>query len=61
MEDAMKIELRPTGQTWTWVVREGNVANVSGRRFSSLDEALRDAREGYEADPEPDDPPPLVA
>lgn len=56
----MKIELRPTGHEWTWIVREGNVASVAGKRFPSVEAALRDARSGPEAG-EDDDPPPLVA
>lgn len=38
----MKIELRPAGHEWTWVVREGNVASLAGKRFSSVQDALRD-------------------
>lgn len=57
----MKIELRPAGHEWTWVVREGNVASLAGKRFSSMQEALRDARSEQDSDPEHDDPPPLVA
>lgn len=57
----MKIELRPAGHEWTWVVREGNVASLAGKRFSSVQDALRDARSERESDREPDDPPPLVA
>jgi hypothetical protein len=55
----MKIELRPAGHEWTWIVREGNVTSVAGKRFTTLEDALRDARSGHEADD--DDPPPLVA
>jgi hypothetical protein len=61
MGDAMKIELRPAGHEWTWVMREGNVASVAGKRFGSLQEALRDARAEQDGETEPDDPPPLVA
>jgi hypothetical protein len=57
----MKIELRPAGHEWTWVVREGNVASLAGKRFSSMHEALRDARSEQDSGPEHDDPPPLVA
>jgi hypothetical protein len=57
----MKIELRPAGHEWTWVVREGNVASVAGKRFSTVQDALRDARSGPEHDADDDDPPPLVA
>jgi hypothetical protein len=56
----MKIELRPAGHEWTWVVRDGNVTSVAGKRFSSVHDALRDARLGHEDEPD-DDPPPLVA
>jgi hypothetical protein len=56
----MKIELRPTGHGWTWVVREGNVASVPGKQFPSPQAALRDARSGPEAGDD-DEPPPLVA
>jgi hypothetical protein len=57
----MKIELRPAGHEWTWVVREGNVASLAGKRFSSMQDALRDARSGQANDSDDDDPPPLVA
>ena len=57
----MKIELRPAGHEWTWVVRDGNVANLAGKRFGSIHDALRDARSGHESEPDDDDPPPLVA
>jgi hypothetical protein len=56
----MKIELRPIGHGWTWVVREGNVASVPGKQFPSPQAALRDARSGPEAGDD-DEPPPLVA
>lgn len=55
----MKIELRPAGQEWTWVVRDGNLTSLAGKRFSSVHDALRDARS--ENDTDDDDPPPLVA
>ncbi len=54
-----RIELRPAGNEWTWVARSRNVASLPGRRFSSPDEALRDALE--QGRPEDDDPPPVVA
>jgi hypothetical protein len=57
----MKIELRPAGHEWTWIVREGNVTSVAGKRFPSLEDALRDARSEREAGSDDDDPPPLVA
>jgi hypothetical protein len=57
----MKIELRPARHQWAWIVREGNVANLSGKRFRSPDETLRDARSRYEESSDGDDPPPLVA
>ena len=57
----MKIELRPAGHEWTWVVRDGNVASVAGKRFGSMHDALRDARSGHDSEPDDDDPPPLVA
>ena len=57
----MKIELRPTGREWTWVVRDGNVTSLSGKRFTSVQEALHDARSGRGPDADDDDPPPLVA
>src|SRR5688572_18920927 len=60
-EGAMKIELRPAGHEWTWVVRDGNLASLPGKRFSSVHDALRDARSGHESDTDDDDPPPLVA
>lgn len=57
----MKIELRPAGHEWTWVMREGNVASLAGKRFSSMQDALRDARAEQDRDSEHEDPPPLVA
>jgi len=57
----MKIELRPAGHEWTWVMREGNVASLPGKRFSSVQDALRDARSERDSDPEHENPPPLVA
>jgi hypothetical protein len=57
----MKIELRPAGQEWTWIVREGNLTSLAPKRFSSVHDALRDARSGPERDTDDDDPPPLVA
>jgi hypothetical protein len=57
----MKIELRPAGHEWTWVVREGNVANLAGKRFGSVQEALRDARSEQQEDSDHEDPPPAAA
>lgn len=57
----MKIELRPAGHEWTWIVREGNITNVAGKRFLSLEDALRDARSDLERHDDEDDPPSLVA
>ena len=57
----MKIELRPAGHEWTWVVRDGNLTSLAGKRFSSVHDALRDARSGHEPETDDDDPPPLVA
>jgi hypothetical protein len=57
----MKIELRPTGHEWTWVAHEGNVANLPGKRFGSVEEALRDARSETSSDSDHEDPPPIAA
>jgi hypothetical protein len=58
----MNVELRSSRRQWTWVVWEGNVATVGGQRFSSPEEALRDARaDGPSSPSSDDDPPPLVA
>jgi len=59
----MKIELRPTGHEheWTWVAREGNVASLAGKRFSSVHEALQDARSETASDSDHEDPPPIAA
>jgi hypothetical protein len=57
----MKIELRPTGDEWTWVRHDGNVTSVAGKRFRSVEDALRDARSGRDERPDDDDPAPLVA
>jgi|SoiMetStandDraft_2_1073263.scaffolds.fasta_scaffold11232_4 hypothetical protein len=57
----MKIELRPTGHQWTWLVREGNVTSLAGKRFNSPNEALQDARADFETEADGDDLPPVIA
>jgi hypothetical protein len=57
----MKIELRPTGHQWTWLVREGNVTSLAGKRFNSPNEALQAARADFETEADGDDLPPVIA
>ena len=61
----VKVEFIPVGRTrreWMWKARdESNTITISGQRFDSLSDAVRDAREQIDAltsdnDPEDDDP-----
>jgi hypothetical protein len=65
---AVKIEFKPVGRgghEWIWKARdESNTISISGQRFDSLSDAVRDARiqiDGLDADPDPDDDPPFAA
>jgi len=63
----MKVQFMPVGRSrreWMWKVRdESNTITISGQRFDSLGDAVRDAREqvhdlgGFE----PDDDRPFAA
>jgi hypothetical protein len=63
----MKVQFMPVGRSrreWMWKVRDdSNTITISGQRFDSLGDAVRDAREqvhdlgGYE----PDDDRPFAA
>jgi hypothetical protein len=62
----MKVQFVPVGRErreWMWKARdESNTITISGQRFESLTEAMRDARTQIEAnDYEPDDHGPFAA
>ena len=60
----VKVQFLPVGRhrrEWMWKVRdESNTITISGQRFDSLSDAVRDAREQIDGlahdDPEDDDP-----
>jgi hypothetical protein len=61
----VKVQFLPVGRhrrEWMWKVRdESNTITISGQRFDSLSDAVRDAREQIDRlapddDPEDDDP-----
>jgi len=61
----VRIQFVPVGRDrreWMWKARdETNTITISGQRFDSLRDAVRDARTqiigpGYDDDPEDDDP-----
>jgi hypothetical protein len=56
----MKIEFMPVGRSrreWMWKVRdESNTITISGYRFGSLRDAVRDARLQIDSDNGPQDP-----
>ena len=61
---AVKVEFRPvgrSGQEWIWKARdESNTISISGQRFDSLSDAVRDARiqmDGIDAPSDDDDTP----
>ena len=65
---AVKIEFKPVGRdrrSWMWKARdESNTITISGQRFASLDDAVRDARMqigGESPDDAPEDDGPAVA
>ena len=60
---SVKVEFKPVGRhrrEWMWKARdeESNTISISGQRFDSLTEAVRDAREhlGDEDDSDDDGP-----
>jgi len=58
----VKVQFKPVGRSgheWIWKARdESNTISISGQRFESLTEAVRDAREQVFGD---DDEGPLAA
>ena len=59
----VKVQFMPVGRNrreWMWKARdESNTITISGQRFDSLSEALRDARtqmDGSDIDPDDDGP-----
>ena len=64
---AVKVQFKPVGRggEWIWKARdESNTIAISGQRFDSLSDAVRDARtqiDGLDTDPDPDDDSPFAA
>ena len=64
---SVKVQYVPVGRErreWMWKVRdESNTILISGQRFDSLSDAVRDARtqNGLAIDDDPDDDGPAVA
>jgi hypothetical protein len=61
---AVKVQFMPVGRErreWMWKARdESNTISISGQRFDSLGDAVRDAHvhiDGLDDDREPDDDP----
>ena len=64
----LKVQFKPvgrSGQEWIWKARdESNTISISGQRFDSLSDAMRDARiqiDGLDEDLDPDDDGPFAA
>ena len=62
----VKVQFVPVGRErreWMWKARdeESNTISISGQRFDSLTEAVRDAREHLGDEEEPDDDGPEAA
>ena len=61
----VKVQFMPVGRNrreWMWKARdESNTITISGQRFDSLSEALRDARTQIDTPGGPDDDGPWVA
>jgi hypothetical protein len=64
----VKVQFKPVGRgghEWIWKARdESNTISISGQRFESLSDAVRDARiqiDGLDSDPDPDDDGPFAA
>jgi len=64
---SLKVQYVPVGRQrreWMWKARdESNTITISGQRFDSLSDAVRDARtqNGLSVDDDPDDGGPAVA
>ena len=63
---SVKVEFKPVGRhrrEWMWKARDedSNTISISGQRFDSLTDAVRDAREHLGDDDEPDDDGPEAA
>jgi hypothetical protein len=63
---SVKVQFVPVGRQrreWMWKARDedSNTISISGQRFDSLTEAVRDAREQLGDDEEPDDDGPEAA
>ena len=63
---SVKVQFVPVGRQrreWMWKARdeESNTISISGQRFDSLTEAVRDAREHLGDEEEPDDDGPEAA
>jgi hypothetical protein len=63
---SVKVQFVPVGRQrreWMWKARgeDSNTISISGQRFDSLTEAVRDAREQLGDDDEPDDDGPEAA
>ena len=64
----VKVQFKPVGRSgheWIWKARdESNTIAISGQRFDSLSDAVRDARiqiDGLVTDDDPDDDGPFAA
>jgi hypothetical protein len=64
----VKVQFKPVGRgghEWIWKARdESNMISISGQRFDSLSDAVRDARiqiDGLDSDPDLDDDGPFAA
>jgi hypothetical protein len=63
---SVKVQFVPVGRQrreWMWKARDedSNTISISGQRFDSLTEAVRDAREQLGDDEDPDDDGPEAA
>jgi len=63
---SVRVEFKPVGRhrrEWMWKARdeESNTISISGQRFDSLPEAVRDAREHLGDDDDSDDEGPEAA
>jgi len=63
---SVKVQFVPVGRQrreWMWKARDedSNTISISGQRFDSLTEAVRDAREQLGDEDEPDDDGPEAA
>jgi hypothetical protein len=64
----VKVQFKPVGRNgheWIWKARdESNTISISGQRFDSLSDAVRDARiqiDGLDTAADPDDDGPFAA